>query len=52
MKIEEPDGFEQAGIELDEEQKKYAYKLVSPNGTKDSRLLYNLIVLLSSKNKK
>ncbi|MCK9576590.1 MAG: hypothetical protein M0R51_11760 [Clostridia bacterium] len=52
MRIEEPDEFEQAGIELTEKQKEYAYKLVSPNGKKDTRLLHNLIVLLSSKHKK
>ena len=52
MQTEKPDEFEQAGIELNEEQKKYAYKLVSPNGTKDGILLHNLIMLLSSKHRK
>jgi hypothetical protein len=52
MKTVEPDEFEQAGIELTDEQKKYAYKLVSPNGEKNAILLHNLIILLSSKHKK
>jgi|WetSurMetagenome_2_1015567.scaffolds.fasta_scaffold14626_7 hypothetical protein len=52
MKKGEPDEFEQAGIELNEEQTKYAYSLVSPNGIKDTRLIHNLIVMLSLKHKK
>jgi|WetSurMetagenome_2_1015567.scaffolds.fasta_scaffold149972_4 hypothetical protein len=50
-KFDEPDEFEQAGIKLTDEQKEYAYKLISPKGYKDAILLHNLIILLSSKHK-
>ena len=52
MKTDEPDEFEQAGIKLNEEQKKYAYKLVSPEGCKNAIILHNLIMLLQSKHNK
>jgi hypothetical protein len=51
-KLDEPDEFEQAGIKLIDEQKKYAYKLASPKGYKDARLIHNIIIFLSSKHKK